>query len=187
MIYLIGGIVKSGKTFLAKQILKEKGIAYFETDYLMMGLHQDPHFGLDCMMGDDLVSSLLYPILKKMITAMVENKETYLLEGVHLTPSLIQELSRAFPGKIKGIILGYLSVDLDQKIQEILSNDDQIGNNWYQEYTHEEFYQELTKQRTRNILLKKEALQLQVPYVDVVNITNELPTLIKILFKKEEK
>ena len=38
MIYLIGGVSKSGKSYIASKVMKEKDIPYFSTDFLLWSL-----------------------------------------------------------------------------------------------------------------------------------------------------
>ena len=67
MIYLIGGITKSGKSYLADKILKEKNIHVFRTDFLLFGFGGDDGL-FKYTDSDSKVSKILEPNLLKIIS-----------------------------------------------------------------------------------------------------------------------
>lgn len=144
MIYLIGGIAKSGKSYVARRMTKMTGIPHFSTDYLMMSLSRgNPSLGVDPEASDEVVSRVLEPYLDGMIRTMVENGIDYILEGVHLTPEAVFRWEKAFPGKTKSVFLGFRTAVPGEKQIEILSHSKEVENDWLSAYSPERQIQTL--------------------------------------------
>ena len=91
MVYLIGGTCRSGKSTLAKLLLKQHGIPYFGLDQLMMGLYRGaPELGVSPDEKPSVVAEKMWPICKGMITstiyAMHIQEGRYCIEGDTITP-----------------------------------------------------------------------------------------------------
>lgn len=181
MIYLIGGAPKSGKTFLANHILKEKKISFFQTDYLMMGLNKDLRIGVDSDSNDFLVSSILEPILIKMITAMIENKETYLIEGVHLMPSLLRKLKDKYCDDIICCTIGYTLISKERKIKEIIENSKDINNNWYCNMNENEFLKSIEEAILESKEIKEQSKKLNIKYFEINDIKEDIKDIMSYL------
>ena len=65
MIYLIGGVLKSGKTYVARKMMEEYNIPFFETDFLNYALSDEGTFKHDD--DDTLVAKILEPKIIKRI------------------------------------------------------------------------------------------------------------------------
>ncbi|MBN2604303.1 MAG: adenylate kinase, partial [Bacilli bacterium] len=108
MIYIISGIAKSGKTYIAKELTKRYHIPYFSTDYIMMMLAKgNENLKIDVDACDHTVSQKLEPYIYALISTMVHNKIDYVVEGVHFNPDFGAKLIEEFKGKVKIIYLGY--------------------------------------------------------------------------------
>jgi chloramphenicol 3-O-phosphotransferase len=93
MLYLLGGAARSGKSTIARKFLAETGIPFFDLDYLMMGFANGlPDYGVDPDDDELRVGELLWPVVKPMATAMLENEFNYLIEGAQLHPRHAWEL-----------------------------------------------------------------------------------------------
>lgn len=116
MIYIIGGSPRGGKTTLAQKLLEKTKIPYIQTDFLKFvlrpyfkgaekekmfphdkrwkGLDLDKYF-LNCkkkeMLNIDIFEGkIIWPGVKLFISKMKEAKVDYIIEGVHLLPSLVK-------------------------------------------------------------------------------------------------
>lgn len=135
MLYLIGGPGRAGKTFLAEALRKQHNIAYFSTDYLMMGLAKGcPPLKVDPNQSDEAVAQAIRPVLQPLLTAMLENDEHYCVEGIAITPDLALELSQQFPNKVKSCVLGFCDILPEEKLEQ---DKKYPGNNpWLQDMDH---------------------------------------------------
>ena len=105
MLYLIDGSSRSGKTTTAKRMLAETGIPYFSLDYLMMGIANGvPEMGINPTNGDFNNGQRLWKIINPLMTAMVENKIDYIIEGVQLIPSYISKFEQRYSGLLKPVL-----------------------------------------------------------------------------------
>ena len=130
MLYLLGGVARTGKSTIAQRFLVETGTPFFALDYLMMGCtHGAPQLGVDPNADDRQTAAKLTPIIKAMATAMIENGETYLLEGVQLQPQLAADLTCQFPDQVCVAFVGYAEIDLVTKVQQIRQFDGG-ANDW---------------------------------------------------------
>ncbi len=110
MIYLIGGAPRCGKTILAKRIARQKNIPWISTDiirsvvlayskksqinkmfpYEKVSLGKDPV--VDLLRAEITESKSLWPGVQTFIEHLIDCKEDYIIEGVHLMPKLVNEL-----------------------------------------------------------------------------------------------
>lgn len=84
MIYLITGASHTGKTMLAQRILEEKKIPYLSIDHLKMGLIRSGLTSLTPESEEDLLTELLWPILREMIRTALENDQNLTVEGCYI-------------------------------------------------------------------------------------------------------
>ncbi len=82
MLYLLGGAARTGKTTIAQAFLSKTGIPFFSLDFLMMGFANGlPEYGLDPEADELLVAEQLWPVVRAMLTAMVEEEIDYWSKG----------------------------------------------------------------------------------------------------------
>ncbi len=179
MIYLIGGTAKSGKTYLAKKILEENNISYFSTDYLMIALSQIEALDISVDTEDDRsVAKKLSPYLQSMIEAMVYNRIDYLIEGVHITPSLVYTLIKKYPDKIKACFLGYTELSYQEKKADLINHQSRMENCWYKHYSDENMNQLASFLIDYSKALKNECQALDLTYIEVKDITKQVYGMI---------
>lgn len=118
MIYLIGGAPRCGKTILSKQIAKQKGMSWLSTDkirqmvvactprtqqeekfpYIKLQKAVRPYHDLNdnppriLLNAEIKESRSIWPSTRKLIEDLVESDEDFVIEGVHLMPTLIHQL-----------------------------------------------------------------------------------------------
>lgn len=129
MIYLIGGASRSGKTSLTLRLLEEKSIPYLSTDVLMMGLRGVGYSEYANEQDDIEVAKHLENIMAPMIENLRYCGVPYALEGVHIRPAFIRAMMEEVPDTVKGCILGYPDISLDQKLKDMHTHA-AIANNW---------------------------------------------------------
>lgn len=182
MIYLIGGIAKAGKTYVAKRLMAKIGCGYFSTDYLMMALFRAmPEGPVDPEDADDVVSKAMEPFLRGMLRAMVENGLDYILEGVHLTPASVSRWMREYPGKLRCVFLGYKDWTVENKWKELKIHAQALENDWLAAYPPEKQIQTIRYLIIDSELLAKTAEDLGFPYIEVHDILRQADDIIRLL------
>ncbi len=186
MIYLIGGIAKSGKSYVARRMTLQTGIPHFSTDYLMMSLFRgNPGLGIDPEASDAVVSKALEPYLEGMVRAMAENGIQYILEGVHLTPDAATRWEARFPGRIRSVFLGYRTVSPADKWRELQLHAKDVENDWFSSYTPQRRDETL-----RFLILDSEILYRKTEetghcYVEIQDIVRQADDIIRFLLAEK--
>ncbi len=185
MIYIVSGIAKAGKTYVARRILQERRIAVFSTDYLMMSLSKaNPTIGVDHTDDDRDVARALEPYLFAMIETMAENAVDQVIEGVHFLPAFAARLIQAFPGKIRIVYLGYDSADPNAKAAELQLHAADVENAWFLAYSPAAMYKLVRYLIGESERLKTEAEIYGLPYFDIVDIVRDVDKVLACLFEK---
>lgn len=178
MIYVLTGVAKSGKSYVARYLLEHYNLSHFGTDYLMMGLAiGNPALGIDHNADDALVADQLRPYLEAIIDAMVRNKIDYLIEGVHFNPDFAEALLKKYPGKIRVLYLGYPQVSVEDKVEELLKYRDKLENCWYKHYTKDQMNQLVEYMIRVSKTLEREAKMRNLPYLAIDNIVSQTPEI----------
>lgn len=182
MIYLIGGIAKSGKTYVATKLTQATAISCFSTDYLMMGLSvAKPECGVHESDDDKTVALALEPILRDMIEAMIENRQNYLLEGVHFRPEFVHQLLEKHPDQIRAVFLGYATVTPAAKLKELSLHVKDSGNDWISRYSPAKKTELIRYLIVESEMLAQTAFRLRLPYYEITDIVAQADDVIDTL------
>lgn len=182
MIFLIGGIAKSGKSFVARRMTVQTGIPHFSTDYLMMSLSRgNPGLGVDPEASDEVVSRVLEPYLDGMVQTMAENGIDYILEGVHLTPEAATRWESRFPGKIRSVFLGYRTVSPLDKWREFQLHAKDVENDWLSAYPPDRRNETLRFLVLDSEILYRKAEETGHRYVEIDDIARQADEIIRFL------
>ncbi len=169
MIYILGGVARSGKSIVAEKLLKEKGVPYFALDYLKMGLFRGlSESAFDPEKKSEVIARNIWPIVKGMVKNMIEVDENYLIEGDILLPSLINELliDPSYKNSIRVCFVGYSEIDREEKFKLIRSTRGSSKNNWIQGMTDDFILKFAQEQIDRSNELKKECAEYGIKYID---------------------
>ncbi len=125
MIYLIGGAPRCGKTMLSKQLAKQKGMSWLSTDTIRQMVvactpreqreqkfpyirlqrsiapyHDVNDYPLRILLNAEIKESRsIWPSTRKLIEELIESREDFVIEGVHLMPILLQQLKKTLVWK----------------------------------------------------------------------------------------
>ncbi len=167
MLYLLGGAARAGKSTIARQFLAQTGIPFFCLDYLMMGFANGlPEAGVDPDDDELHVADRLWPILKPMATALVEDKVEYLIEGVQLRPRHVWELGQNLRGHVRACFVGFAGMDTTTKFQEMR----RFGggpDDWLRDYDDEAVRAEIERLKAFSAHLKEECRKYGLKYVEI--------------------
>lgn len=83
MIILIAGASHTGKTVLAQKLLNRYQYPYLSMDLLKMGLIRSGNTELTPE-DDEALESYLWPIVREMIKAVIENHQNLVVEGAYI-------------------------------------------------------------------------------------------------------
>lgn len=150
MIYLIGGSPRGGKSILSKKLSKTLNIPYISTDNLMLvvlpyfkGKERYKNFpnlkmfdltaidkffqlysGQEMLKADIKEAKSIWPGIKSLIDHLITCKVDYIIEGVHLLPSLVKQFKSD-----KNIKIAFLvKLDKEKIYQGLIQNKD--NNDW---------------------------------------------------------
>ena len=120
MIYIISGTSRSGKTLMAKKMMRQSKIPYLSLDWLVMGFTNGiPEYGIHDKLWPDEIAQKFWTFLKAMCESMIWTETDYILEGEAVLPELLDQLLKAHPDRVKVCFVGYTDVNLNDKIKEI--------------------------------------------------------------------
>ena len=84
MVILITGASHTGKTVLARKLLKQYGYPYLSLDHLKMGLIRSGNTTLTPMDSDEALTDYLWPIVREMVKTVIENRQDLIVEGCYI-------------------------------------------------------------------------------------------------------
>jgi len=120
MLYFISGASRSGKTIIAERLAAKLGISYLSLDWIMMGFTNGiPAFGVHNKLFPDDIAERLWSFFKAMFESMIAVDTDCIIEGEALLPELMTQMLEKYPEKIRICFLGYINVDINQKMKEI--------------------------------------------------------------------
>lgn len=149
MIYLIGGSPRGGKSILSKELAKQLNIPYISTDNLRPVIipyfkkrkfeffpfekmfdadNIDKYFkkytGREMLNADIKEAKTMWPGVKNLIEYLLKCKMDYIIEGVDLLPSMVNQFKSE--NNIKAVYL--IKLDSNKIYQGILDNKN--SNDW---------------------------------------------------------
>ena len=128
MIYIISGSSRSGKTIVAKKLMRQINIPYLSLDWLVMGFTNGiPEYGIHDKLWPDEIAEKIWNYLEAMLESMIWSGAEIIIEGEAILPKLISKFSKKHPGKIKICYIGYSNVSVDKKVSEIYAHS--VGKN----------------------------------------------------------
>ena len=117
MLYLVGGVSRSGKTRIARKILADRQVPYLSLDWLMMGFNDGiPEYGIHHLLWPDEIARKMSPFLQGMIDCMLADVTDYVIEGEAMLPEFVADLMAKNPEKVRAAFLGYTAIDPEEKI-----------------------------------------------------------------------
>jgi hypothetical protein len=182
MLYLIGGTARTGKSTVARRFLAETGVPFFCLDYLMMGFANGlPEYGIDPDDDELHVGELLWPVVKPLATAMVENNLDYLLEGVQLNPRHAWQLYNQFEGQVRVCFLGFAHVDIMAKFRQ-LRQFSGGENDWLKAYDDAKTLREVERLKALSKRLQRECDACGLQYFETTtDLEQTVVTVVRYL------
>lgn len=182
MLYIITGIAKAGKSYLAKEIVEEYRIPRFSTDYIMVMLDaKKEENGIDIHASDRTVSTFVEPYLYNLVKTMVIAKEDYVIEGVHFNPDFAKKLTDEFGDDIRIIYLGYKDSSVSSKVEELYTHKEKISNQWIFDFMGQKTEDIVAYLIQESERVYQECKYNEVTYIEVTNIESQKEDIFRIL------
>lgn len=183
MLYLIGGSSRSGKTTTAKRMLAETKIPYFSLDYLMMGIANGvPEMEVNPTDGDLKNGQRLWKIVNPLMTAMVENKIDYIIEGVQLIPSHVSKFEQHYLGNVKTCFIGIAEIDIENSVEKMKFHSSMTENDGLRNLDYLQIRLELERIKTDSTRIREECKKYNLQYFESsLNFNKTIETIIAYL------
>ncbi len=167
MLYILGGTSRSGKSIIADKLL-EKGIPFFSTDFLMMGLERGlPEFGVNSNDPAPKIATKIWPIIKEIAITLIDINQDYLIEGDSLLPELVKNLiDEKGEHLVKVCFIGYKDISPEEKVKHIKEFPSD-KNNWINYESDEYILKFLTNEKERSSDLAKKCEEVGIKYIDM--------------------
>lgn len=161
MIYLIGGVSRSGKSTICKKIHQHTGLPYISTDVIMAALIESGnYYNIDYKLDSDLSAKQMWSFVKSFLVQLNKQEQHYLVEGISLWPTLVQEIKESC--EIKDCYLGYHTIDTHVKLAQLRGGYKE-NNAW-----HNTLNDEMLIEHIENIKLISQRLRADCELSDAV-------------------
>lgn len=133
----------------------------------MMGFANGlPQHGINPDDDERKVGDLLWPVVKPLATALVEDEIDYMIEGVQLLPKHASELHSELDHHVKSCFVGYSKVDTLAKFHQIRS----FGggtDDWLKEYDDERTRKEVERLKAFSEYIEEECGKYDLEYFEI--------------------
>jgi len=129
MLYIVSGTSRSGKTIIAKEIMKRTATPYMSLDWLVMGFTNGvPEYGIHDKLWPNEIAKKFWPFLNAMCENILWTEVDYILEGEAILPKLVSGLLKKHPDKMRICFVGYADVNAEDKVKDIKHYSDGKGD-----------------------------------------------------------
>ncbi len=165
MLYIIFGASRTGKTMLARKLLYEKSIPYFQLDYFITAL-EAAKLPTPVVQGEDFIEKAekTWPSLKAMLIHISREADNYVIEGDPILPKFVHELHNLSPGRIRVVCLGYPNIAAHEKLSLIRMY--KHIDDWTDSYTDDEMLPMVNDMIEFSNYLEKECGIYSIPFYD---------------------
>jgi len=166
VLYLIGGAARSGKSLLARRLLREREIPFFSTDYLASGLEEGaPDLGVRHALPNRVRGERMWPVLAGVLRNLAEVEPAYVVEGDVLLPADAARFALAHEGRARACFLGYAHCDPGARRAALRRGAGDV-NDWVAGMTDGELDALVAEMREFSVFLESECRAHRVLYFD---------------------
>jgi hypothetical protein len=132
----------------------------------MMGLAQGlPAVGVDPDDDELAVGALIWPVVRPLALALVEDEVDYLIEGVQLHPQQVRELCDQAPDQVCGCFVGYAEIDVLAKFRQ-LRHYGGGPDDWLRHEEDDQLVAQIERLKALSQRLRTECAHYRVPYFE---------------------
>jgi hypothetical protein len=148
----------------------------------MMGIANGlPEFGVHPTEGDFITGQRMWKVVNPLMTAMVENKIDYTIEGVQLIPSYISQFEQRYSGEIKSCFIGMAEIDA-KSVEEMKFHSSKTENDGLKDLNHDKIVAELERIKTDSIRIKEECEKFNLKYFESsLNFSKTIASVLSYL------
>ncbi|MEK7659734.1 MAG: hypothetical protein AAB343_00865 [Patescibacteria group bacterium] len=166
MLYIIGGTSRSGKTLLARLLLKEKHIPYFPLDAMIGVFNALPEVDIDYDQPFIKRGEKSWRYIKPLFNYFHAEEENFLIEGDSLLPKYIAKFRDQHKNHVRTCFLGYTSLSSGDKLQLIRTF--HRGNiDWTRHHSDESLISMIEHMITFSHYLQRECAKRKIPFFDI--------------------
>lgn len=130
MVIIITGATHTGKTALAKKLVRKTGFFCVSVDHLKMGLIRSGNTTLTPY-DDDELTDYLWPIVREMIKTAIENGQDLVVEGCYVPFNWRDGLGKVYLSQIEYVCLCMSSDYIASHFDDILAHRSDAENRLY--------------------------------------------------------
>jgi len=172
MLFIIGGVSRSGKSTIARLLSEKYNVPYFPMDILMSSLIEiDNPLLINYKADSDIIASQMWSFTKSVLTNLFSYNSHFILEGIAFWPGLMTELN--FIHNIQICFLGMIDIKTGAKITQLRS-DINSPNSWQTEFKDEELVMHINRIKNISMKLKNECELYNFEYMESGNNLDEL-------------
>jgi adenylate kinase family enzyme len=154
MIYLIGGVPRSGKSVLAEKLSKKLSVSHIELDLIYNSIKR---------ICGDMVGDIE---LKNITIGIIKQYEYYskdvIIEGVNINSYVVEQFKESSNHSI--VFIGYPNISISEKLFQIRSNAGQ--NDWTIKRSDKELSEVIDKYIDQSDDLKKASDRFGISFLD---------------------
>ncbi|WP_028998112.1 hypothetical protein [Azohydromonas australica] len=163
---LICGAMRSGKTALAESMAKSLGFSYLPSDSLVLALREsfpDTAIGAPGKSLDELCAGFA-PFVEKLLLQLGKNgRMNYVIDGHFIRP---QDVKRFGPN-CRALFLGYPGAVPEARVEQLRTYG-KVYDCFTNKIDDSELLNRVTRWVEHSRALRKECLEHQVPFLDVI-------------------
>ena len=167
MLYIVGGVARSGKSIVSREMLAKAGVPYFSLDFLMVGLAFGlPEAKVDPEAPSYEIARRMWPIVRAICVNILEVGIDYLIEGDSVFPAQAKELASSFPGQVRSCFIGYPNIEAAAKVKAMHAHS-ALPNDWISIYPPEVILSFIQSMILLSQDFHAQCLETGIPFFDV--------------------
>jgi hypothetical protein len=166
MLYIVSGTSRSGKTIIAKELMKRISVPYMSLDWLVMGFTNGvPEYGIHDKLWPNEIAVRFWPFLTAMCKNMLWSEVDYIIEGEAVLPKLVSDLLEQHPDRFRICFVGYTDVNTQDKVRDVRRYSDGKGD-WLINEPDEYIESHIKNMISYSKMIKAECAKCSLPYFD---------------------
>jgi hypothetical protein len=165
MIYLIGGVARSGKTSIRKRLLNDHKISGLETDCLRTLFEFSfPELKIHYQNPPMLNAQRMAPFIKSFIKSRFFFKEDFVLEGDCVTPDVVADFKN--DARVKSLFVGYPAISVEKKTQQLLEKPE----GWVEHIPHNSLKEKVESCINDSKIFMDSCAKANLPFIDASDL-----------------